>query len=962
MSGLPERWQRSDVNSPYSQVTLNDGNQVTVIPIVNWPCRGGEALSVDLTLYHNAFDTLDEVPFPGMPPPPDKPPLGYGWTHSYRTNLAEDPTSGDVTVTEGDGRPHLFTKNPDESYTAPAGIFDTLVKNPDASFTLTRKDQIKWSFDAAGKLTSILDLNGNSISLSYDVNGNLTSVADPSGRTLSFAYDAGGFLTSVTDPLSRTFTFSYAGTTKHLWKAHEPSPSTAFLEFGYDDREQVTGITDKRGNLWSFAYDAEPSHKLIAVINPQSNSRSYSFEFDSAAVTDENSNLTTYHLGNGGEVTSIEEIPDPLQPPVTNTFTYDADFNLTSNTKPSGAIWDFTWDGNGNGLTVEDPITRLDPNLTRATYTYNASNRLTSATDASGHQSSYVYDADQNLVQVADAGGNGTTYAYDANGNRTSQTVNGKTTNFGYNANGDLTSITDPLSNQTQFVYTALGWKSSRTDALSRTTNYAYDTMGRLATVTYPDNSTVTFAYDADGNRTSMTDATGTTTWAYSSLNLVTSETKGTDSITYSHDPGGRVTSLTDQATDTVNYEYNGINSLTKADRGPAWEATYAYDANGNLTSQTNPNGTTVALSYNSADWLTSVVNKESDATTISSFTNAYNDDGLRSSVTENDGSQVAYGYDVLHRLTSEIRTSTDPYSISFAYDPAGNRTSQVKDGNTTNYTYDDANRLLTADGTTYSWNANGNLTGKTVGTTSTDFVYDFDDRLTSITAGGSTTSFTYDGLGRRVSRTAAGATTDFFYDDNRITTEKQAAVTAHYTYGGRELISSDDGTNFEYNMHDSFGSSRQVTDAAETVIATYLFDAFGNLLTQTGTAVNPYKFASIWRYRDDGDAGLLLLGTRYYDPDVGRFVTADTWLGDVLDPQSLNRYVYVVNNPVNLVDPSGQWAGWFVLFIVVLLLIAEVVKALRPATPSHPHDAHRPHRPPSGPPPGGQRAIPAGR
>jgi RHS repeat-associated protein len=904
MSGLPERWQRPDTNSPFSQMTVHDGNQLAAIPIVNWPCRGG-VLSVDLTLYHNAANTSD--------PPPDAPPLGPGWTHSLRTSLAEDPMLGSVTITEGDGRRHVFGRNEDYSYTHPSGVFETLVKNGDGTFRLTRHDQVQWNFSAAGRLASIVDWNNNSISLSYDGAGKLTSLADPSGRVLSFGYDGDGFLTSMTDPLNRVFTFSFTGTPKSLWKVTEPSPSTRFLEFGYN--------SVKRGNSWSMVYDG--TGRVTSVTNPASGTRSYDYT-NGTKVTDENGNYVTYQYGTSGQVTSFSEFPG-LGGETTTLFVYDAQLNVTSNTRPSGSVWEYTWDSKGNVLTVEDPITRLDPNITRATYTYNSSNRRLTARDAAGQQYSYAYSAQQNLTQVTDPASNIATYGYNATGNRTSQTVNGKTTNLGYDTHGNLTGLTDPLGNLTRFTYNTLGWRTSRIDALNRTTNYGYDGMGRLTTETYPDSSTITFAYDANGNRTSLTDGTGTTTWVYDNLNRQTSETKGTNSITSVYDAGSRRTSLADQAGVTVTSEYDGANRLTKTSRGPTWNATYGYDANNNLISQTNPNGTTVTLGYNSADWLTSVVNRNSSATVLSSFTYAYNVNGLRSSVTEADGSQVAYGYDALHRLTSEVRTGTNPYNISYGYDPAGNRLNKVLNGVGTSYTYDDANRLLTAGSTTYSWNANGNLVSKTVGGVTTNLAYDFDDELTSIT-GPTNVTFAYDGLARRVSRTTGGVTTSFFYDRTALTTEKQGAtLTAHYTHG-RELLSRDDGTSYVYYLVDGLGSARQLTDGGQTVVAGYTLEGFGNLMAQSGSATNPYKFAATSAYRDDGDAGLLHVGLRYYDPAVGRFITADLVIGDIFRPQSLNRYVYVENNPVNFVDPSGALTGGeLVLALVILLLIAVI-------------------------------------
>ena len=77
------------------------------------------------------------------------------------------------------------------------------------------------------------------------------------------------------------------------------------------------------------------------------------------------------------------------------------------------------------------------------------------------------------------------------------------------------------------------------------------------------------------------------------------------------------------------------------------------------------------------------------------------------------------------------------------------------------------------------------------------------------------------------------------------------------------------------------------------------------------GSSANPYRFAGAWGYRDDGDAGLLHVGARYYEPAVGRWTSADKWLGDIYRPLSLNRYLYCEDDPVNHVDPSGNIPQW---------------------------------------------------
>jgi RHS repeat-associated protein len=87
-------------------------------------------------------------------------------------------------------------------------------------------------------------------------------------------------------------------------------------------------------------------------------------------------------------------------------------------------------------------------------------------------------------------------------------------------------------------------------------------------------------------------------------------------------------------------------------------------------------------------------------------------------------------------------------------------------------------------------------------------------------------------------------------------------------------------------------------------------YDAFGNIESSAGSS-NAYKYAGQWGYRNDGDDGLMQVGARYYDPLVGRFISADSYLGEVGRPQSLNRYVYVENDSVNAVDPTGHVPEW---------------------------------------------------
>jgi len=104
---------------------------------------------------------------------------------------------------------------------------------------------------------------------------------------------------------------------------------------------------------------------------------------------------------------------------------------------------------------------------------------------------------------------------------------------------------------------------------------------------------------------------------------------------------------------------------------------------------------------------------------------------------------------------------------------------------------------------------------------------------------------------------------------------EKQGdTFTAAYTHGNALLR-----RNSEYPLYDGHGSERTVTNGSETVTGTINFEAFGQTAGTTGSSSSPYMYAGAWGYRTDGDAGLMHVGARYYDAQVGRFITRDTLL-----------------------------------------------------------------------------------
>jgi RHS repeat-associated protein len=263
----------------------------------------------------------------------------------------------------------------------------------------------------------------------------------------------------------------------------------------------------------------------------------------------------------------------------------------------------------------------------------------------------------------------------------------------------------------------------------------------------------------------------------------------------------------------------------------------------------------------------------------------------------------VQYAYDSLYRLTSETISGAAAQNgaISYGYDTVGNRTQLTSTvpaipSGVLNY---DANDRIN----TLVYDANGNTISN--GITN---VYDFEDRLVQRGSVG----IVYDGIGNRFAETVSGVTTQYLVSDVNPTGYPQVveelqngAVARVYSYGleriSQKLVNPNQLSFYGYDGH---GSVRFLTDATGATTDTYDYDAFGVLISSTGSTPNNYLFAG---EQFDPALGVYYNRARYYDQLLGRFWTMDTLQGDPQSPASLHKYLYAGANPVDRRDPSGN-------------------------------------------------------
>ena len=162
--------------------------------------------------------------------------------------------------------------------------------------------------------------------------------------------------------------------------------------------------------------------------------------------------------------------------------------------------------------------------------------------------------------------------------------------------------------------------------------------------------------------------------------------------------------------------------------------------------------------------------------------------------------------------------------------------------------------------------------------------------------------------IGKSVTRNKRTDSTQYLWDVNmglpQVLTESDGKGTALYTYGLGRISMADPRKGQMYYQYDGLGSVRSLTDRKGITRGLYAYDAFGKPLITASLVDNDFQFTG---EQMDDETGLIYLRSRYYDPEIGRFISRDSFPGFDTATQSLNRYTYVQNNPVVYADPSGK-------------------------------------------------------
>lgn len=589
-----------------------------------------------------------------------------------------------------------------------------------------------------------------------------------------------------------------------------------------------------------------------------------------------------------------------------------------------------TYDKNGNKLTETNWLGNT------TTYVYDPLNRVIEKIDANGKTIEKLeYNINDTQSKSIDVIGVATYESYDEVGNTASKTDGkGNVTTYQYNVGNKVSKKISSGDNEETYTYYGDGSLKTKIDRNGVVAEYIYDIFGRKIEEKVGD-FVVKYTYDNNNNILTITNSEGTTTRTYDELNRTTAKTVPyIGKTTYAYDVIEGIENLQDGFYGEITIDpkgnkvikiYDKVGRLAEVRTGEDITK-YSYYDNGSLQKVTLSNGYSEEYTYNEDNTLKLLENKNAEGTVIESFSYTY--DGAKNILTKVDcKGTTTYAYDSLNRLWKV----TEPTGkvTSYLYDEAGNRASEtVIEGSKTTlntYSYDGRNRLITitteVDGVTtevvnYTYDNNGNQLSK-VETTYADGVvayegittysYDVYNQLVEInTANGVHETYSYNSEGYRDSKTSNDKVIRYLYEGDKVILEVDGdnIEKARSVYGNKLISRIINGENLYY-LYNGHGDVTKLVNGEGKEVASYYYDAFGEIVESSGEADNPIRYAG---YQYDEATGLYYLNARMYDPTVARFLQEDTYTGDKNDPLSLNLYTYCHNNPLIYDDPTGHW------------------------------------------------------
>ena len=884
-----------DGNGHATQYAYDPTRSILTLQTNGYQWNGSQPITASTLTPTNAMSQMQVTKLDPVFPYPDQ--IVYSATNAQgtlvntkRVDEVYDPTNGRLTSwTETDLTNYTTpytTNNNTRNWTYQYTYYDTLKTQPKSEaiygprYSSTVNDLTTLQFDSAGHLTSKTDGSGHSWAYSnLNALGMPQTIKDNQNNvTTTVTYDEKNRVTSTTIA-SGTSAAELEQLTYYAngWLQETMRPDGSYLEYKYDGAGHLNEIDDSAGNKTQLTPNPlDGQWTTLNIVNSsattvQTATRAFD---DIGRLLQVLGSTQDVHLQNSwdlannlqnsyedGDVsTELTRVYDALNrvqqlqhQPVgggtLGTYTlngYDPTGAINSVTDPRGVTTTYQIDGLGNVMLQQSP----DTNLTQLWH--DAAGNTTQREDAKSQVLKYQYDALNRLFQITrgDTGAVQATYTYD-------QTDSAHT--YGY---GRLTSMSD-LSGTTNFAYDPVGHllgKTQVTNGVTLETSYTYYAgTDDVETMTLPSGNKLGYTWDTNGHVDKITLTKSGSTKA---ANLVSA-------ISYQPFGGPLKWTLGNGTVDSRTYDGDGYVSAD-----PVENSILYYPNKTRLQSMTLGGASNIVYT------------------------------GARS-----------FGYDNFEHVTSlsgsVAASGGTAQSLSLAYqsDDADNRLSETLAGTSTTFTpASTSNRLVsTTSGSTttnYHYDLNGSITGTS---TTPTYGYDFFNRLTTYKKGTTSASYVYNGRGERVQKSVGSTTTYFVFDEGgHLIGEYNGSTPIEETvYLGNMPVAVQEPSGTYYVHADYRNVPRQIDNAKKKAVWAWDPEVFGDTKPDQKPTGSTSTFAYNLRFPGqyyDAESGNFYNKARDYSPTLARYVQSDSF-GLAA---GVNTYAYVKGNPVNLTDRTG--------------------------------------------------------
>ena len=614
---------------------------------------------------------------------------------------------------------------------------------------------------------------------------------------------------------------------------------------------------------------------------------------------------------------------------------------------------------------LSESVDKTKPFMQTSSEYDSTGNYVTSETNEQGSTTHYVYDVNGNVTSITDADDNVTSYAYDSSGNLTSVKNGDSENSYTYSGLGSVSKIAHngfSYSFNYDVFYNLVSTKIGNVAITSNT----YDSNGNLAKTTYANGDYFEYTYDDYGNISVITGETGKIAeMIYNKQGLVTKavdyssgETSyyyytfdGSLESEYRTSSDGSLTHyiITDSNGNTV--EKTSVNGQTKTITTGTDKDGKSFVSNDGVTNETSTDdfgritqvrtvrsdGKLVfntdyeyanGKAENSTTNLISKFSQSYGGDSVLSYDYSYDNNGNITEIKQNGKLTNKYVYDSLNELKEEY-DYVNKFYINYSYDGAGNlqnKYEQVLDptygyptgtqnGNT--YEYTDTSwkdKLTKVNGSNISYDANGNPLSYRDGMS---FEWENGRILKNINTSDKAVQMSYDSNGMRTQKSVDGVKTNYYYDSNKnliALVKGNDTLLFYYDSDGSATSFSYNGTMYFY-VKNLQGDVIRIIDLAGTEVASYVYDAWGNIKDTKGEPtireINPIRYRG---YVYDTETSLYYLQSRYYDPFTGRFLNADDTHYIMFPSLMANLYTYCDNNAISNTDTNGKTAWLWML------------------------------------------------